>query len=131
MRYQRVVASRREINFACQLFRISFFISALQENLANSLPECFRSKIALNPAAVADRNATALFGNNHCDRIGFLSDSQARAMAQTKTPIERFSLAYREDASGGGNASIAHDHPPIVKGGLRMKKSEEKLNREN
>src|SRR5688572_4183817 len=46
MRYQSVVASRREINFARQLFRICFFIfiSALQQDFADALAETFRSK---------------------------------------------------------------------------------------
>ena len=69
MRYQRVVARRREINFARQLFRISFFISALEENFANPLSESFRGEIALDPAPVADRNPPRLFRDYDGDRI--------------------------------------------------------------
>src|SRR3954466_14474819 len=64
IRYQSVVASRREINFARQLFRISFFISSLQQQFANPLAERFRSKIAFDPASLANRNTPGLFRNN-------------------------------------------------------------------
>src|SRR6266849_2881205 len=51
IRYQSVVASKREINFARQFFRISFFIIAVQENFADAFAECFRSEPALDSAA--------------------------------------------------------------------------------
>src|SRR5204863_9831149 len=54
IRYQSVVASRREINFARQLFRISFFISALEQQFADTFAESFRGKAALDPAAMTD-----------------------------------------------------------------------------
>ena len=39
MRYQSAVASRREISFAPQLFRIIFFIIAMEEHFPEALPE--------------------------------------------------------------------------------------------
>ena len=39
MRYQSAVASRREITFARQLFRIIFFIIAMEEHFAEPLPK--------------------------------------------------------------------------------------------
>src|SRR3954469_20716984 len=61
IRYQSVVASRREINFARQLFRISFFISPLEQQFADALPERFRSEIPLDSPAVTNRNTACLF----------------------------------------------------------------------
>ena len=41
--------------FACQFFRISFFIiRALQQNLADPFTKCFRSEITLDPAAMTN-----------------------------------------------------------------------------
>jgi len=41
--------------FACQFFRISFFIiRALQQNFADPFAECFRGKITLDPAAMTN-----------------------------------------------------------------------------
>ena len=41
--------------FACQFFRISFFIiRALQQNLADPFAKCFRSEITLDSAAVTN-----------------------------------------------------------------------------
>ena len=54
IRYQRVVASSREINFARQLFRISLFISAVQKDFGNALPECLRAKTALDSSPMTD-----------------------------------------------------------------------------
>ena len=48
IRYQSVVASRREINFARQLFRISFFIGPLQQQFPDAFAEAFRREIALD-----------------------------------------------------------------------------------
>ena len=48
-------------------------------------------------------------------------------MPQTEAPIECFPLAYREDAGGGGNASVAHDHSSVMQGGFRMKERQEKF----
>src|SRR3954463_15380719 len=61
IRYQSVVASRREINFARQLFRISFFISPLEQQFADAFAESLRGKAALDPAAMANRDPAGLF----------------------------------------------------------------------
>ena len=61
MRYQSVVASRREINFARQLFRICFFISALEQDFGDALAEAFRREIALDPPPVTDGNGPRFF----------------------------------------------------------------------
>src|SRR5438094_780855 len=55
IRYQSVVARRSEMIFACQFFRISFFIiRALQQNLADAFAKCFRSEITLDPPAMTN-----------------------------------------------------------------------------
>src|SRR5437016_4030945 len=87
IRYQRVVASRREINFARQFFRISLFIIAVQQNFRDALPECFWSKIALDPAPVTNRNAAGLFRNNHRHSIRFLGNAETGAMTQPETAV--------------------------------------------
>src|SRR5206468_13064713 len=79
-RYQSVVASRREINFARQFFRISLFIFAVQQNLRDSLPERLRCEIALNSPPMANGNAAGLFGNDHRHGVGLLSDPKPGAM---------------------------------------------------
>src|SRR2546423_14831224 len=100
IRYQSVVASRREINFARQLFRISFFISPLQQQFADAFAESFRSETALNPASMTDRNPARFFRNHHGNRVRFLGNAEAGAMPQTETAIECFALAHRENAGG-------------------------------
>src|SRR5215208_7017477 len=82
IRYQSVVASRREINFARQLFRISFFISPLQQQFANAFAESFRRKPAFDPSPVANGNTAGLFGDDHGDRIGFLGNPEPSTVTQ-------------------------------------------------
>src|SRR5205823_7700528 len=78
IRYQSIIASRSEINFARQFFRISVFILAVQQNFRNALTERLWSEIALDPAPVTNGNSACLFGDNHRDGIRFLSDSERR-----------------------------------------------------
>src|SRR5207247_3575957 len=68
IRYQSVVASRREINFARQFFRISLFIFGMQQNLRDPLTKSLRSEIALNSTPVTNGNTACLFGDDyrHC-----------------------------------------------------------------
>jgi len=71
MRYQSVVASRREINlarqfcrvslacrtesnFARQFFEVSLFIIAVQQNFRDVLTKCLQRKIALNSRPMAN-----------------------------------------------------------------------------
>src|SRR5919197_194857 len=68
IRYQSVVASRREINFARQFLRISLFIIAVQQNLRDPLAKSLRSEIALNSAPMTNGNTASLFGNDY--RVG-------------------------------------------------------------
>jgi hypothetical protein len=53
MRYQRAVARRREVSFAGQLFRISFFMT-MEQDFAEALPETFGGKVAFNPPAITN-----------------------------------------------------------------------------
>src|SRR6187397_1479479 len=79
-RNQSVVARRSEINFACQFFRITLFILAVQQNFGNALPESLRSEIALDSTPMANGNSACLLGDNDSDRIGFLGDSESGAV---------------------------------------------------
>src|SRR4030095_4693228 len=90
IRNQSVVARRSEINFARQFFRISFFITAMQQNFSNALTECLWSKIALDSAPVTNGNSTCLFGDNDGDGIRFLGDSEPGGVAQSKAAAQRF-----------------------------------------
>src|SRR6266508_579674 len=65
IRYQSVVASRREINFARQFFRIILFIFAVQQNLRDPLTKSLRSEIALNSTPVTNGNTAGLFGDDY------------------------------------------------------------------
>ena len=56
MRYQSAVARRREVSFARQLFRISFFMGAVEQDFAEALPKSFRGEIPFEPAAMTDRD---------------------------------------------------------------------------
>src|SRR5947207_502582 len=62
IRYQSVVASRREINFARQFFRISLFIFGVQQDFRDPLAERLRSEIALNSSPMTNGNTARLFG---------------------------------------------------------------------
>src|SRR5207237_1941903 len=64
IRYQSVVASRREINFARQFFRISLFIFAVQQDFRDPLTERLRSEIALDSAPMTNGNTACLFGDD-------------------------------------------------------------------
>src|SRR6266852_2941449 len=79
IRYQSVVASRREINFARQFFRINLFIFAVQQNLRDPLAKGLRSKIALNSPPMANGNTTRLFGDDYRHGVRFLSNPEAGA----------------------------------------------------
>src|SRR5438034_1416618 len=80
IRYQSVVASRNEINFARQFFRISLFILAVQQNFGDPLPKRLGIEIALNSAPVANGNTAGLFRNDHRHGIGFLGDPEPGAV---------------------------------------------------
>src|SRR5947208_8553695 len=80
IRYQSVVASRSEINFARQFFRISLFIIAVQQNFSDPLTKRLRSEIALNSPPMTNGNAASLFGYDHRHGVRFLGDPEARAM---------------------------------------------------
>ncbi len=82
MRYQSAVASRREVSFARQLFRIIFFMVTMEQNLAEPLPERLRRKIPLEPAPITDRNRARFFGNDDRDRIRFLGNTERGSMSQ-------------------------------------------------
>src|ERR1043166_2681420 len=89
MRYQSVVASRREINFARQFFRISLFIFAVQQNLRDPLPKCLRRKIALNSTPMTNGNTARFFGDNYRHGVRLFGDPQSGPMTQSETAIER------------------------------------------
>src|ERR1700746_185241 len=80
IRYQSVVASRREINFARQFFRISLFIFAVQQNLRDSLAKGLRSKIALHSPPATNGNTARLFGDDYRHCVRFLSNPESGAM---------------------------------------------------
>src|SRR5947199_8047721 len=80
IRYQSVVASKREINFARQFFRISLFIFAVQQNFRDPLTERLRCEIALDSSPMANRNTARLFGDDHGHGIRFLGDPEPRAV---------------------------------------------------
>ena len=54
MRYQSAVASRSEISFARQLFRIIFFIITVEQDLAEPLSESLGCKVPLDSAPVTN-----------------------------------------------------------------------------
>src|SRR4029077_6971252 len=80
IRYQSVVASRREINFARQFFRISLFIFAVQQDLRDPLAKGLRSKIALNSPPVTNGNTARLFGDDNRHGIRFLGNTKPGAV---------------------------------------------------
>src|SRR5438876_2739282 len=80
IRYQSVVASRSEINFARQFFRISLFILAVQQNFGNALSERLRGEIALNSAPVTNGNSACLFRYDDSHGVLFLGDSEPCAV---------------------------------------------------
>src|SRR5439155_5172131 len=121
IRYQSVVASRREINFARQFFRISLFIIAMQQNFRDALTKCFRSEIALDSPTVTNGNTASLFRDNHRYRVRFLGDSEASAMPQSQTSVQRLPLTNRENAGRGRNPAVANDDAAIVKSRLWVK----------
>ena len=77
IRYQSIVASRTDINFARQFSRVSlasrteinfarqFFIIAVQQNFRDPVAKCFRSKIALDSPPVTNGNTASLFRGDH------------------------------------------------------------------
>src|SRR5437764_8726899 len=127
IRYQSVVASRREINFACQLFRISFFIGPLQQNFANPLVKTFRGKTPFDPPAVTNGNSTGLLRNDHGNRVRFFRQTEPGAMTQSEAAIERLTLTNRKNTGRGRNAAIANNDAAIVQGCFGMKDGQHQL----
>src|SRR3954451_17924690 len=120
MRYQSVVASRSEISFARQFWSRSFFISPMEQQLADSFPEGVRGKIALNVAAMADGNPAGLFRNDDGDRVRFFRDPEARTMSKPEAAIKRFALANRKNAGCGHDPAVANDDAAVVQRALRL-----------
>jgi hypothetical protein len=61
--FSRVSLARRtESNFAGQFFEASLFIIAVQQNFRDALTKRLRSEIALNSPPMANGNAARLFG---------------------------------------------------------------------
>ena len=61
--FSRVSLARRtESNFAGQFFEASLFIIAVQQNFRDALTKRLPSEIALNSPPMANRNAARLFG---------------------------------------------------------------------
>src|SRR5436190_577616 len=52
-------------------------------------------------------------------------------MPQTEASIEGLPLANRENAGGGGNPSVAHDHSAIMQSGFRVKERQEEFDGKN
>src|SRR5947199_3258914 len=65
IRYQSVVASRREINFARQFFRISLFIFVIQQDSQNSLAKSARRKMASISTPMTNENPARPFAYNY------------------------------------------------------------------
>src|SRR6266480_353726 len=131
MRYQSAVASRREVSFARQLFRISFFMVTMEQNFAEPLPESLRRKIPLEPAPMTNRNRAGLFGNDDRNRVRFLGNAKRGAMPQSQTAIERLPLADREDASRGRDPAVSQDHAAVVQRRFGMKEREQQFSRKS
>src|SRR5262249_52809838 len=127
MRYQRVIASKREINFARQFFRISLFIMPVQQNLTDSLPKCFRREIALNSPPMANRNAAGLLGDNDRHRVGFFGDPERCAMAQAETAIQSFALAHRKNAGRSSDSAVPNDYAAVMQRRFRMENAQDQL----
>src|SRR6266705_2993206 len=130
IRYQSVVASRSEINFACQFFRIGLFILAVQQNFGDPLTETLRSEIALDSAPMTNGNSAGLLRNHHRHCVGFFSDPQTGPVTQSKAAIQCFPLAYRKNTRGGCDSSIANDHATVMERSLRMEDGQHQFDRE-
>src|SRR5262245_51793771 len=87
IRYQSVVASRREINFARQFFRIRLFIFAVQQYLRDPLAESLWSEIALNSTPMTNGNITRLFGDDDRHGVRLFSNSEPGSMTQSQASI--------------------------------------------
>src|SRR6266481_9043548 len=124
-----MVASRREINFARQLFRIRLFIFTVQQNFCDPLTERLRCEIALDSTPMANGNSACLFGDDHSDGIRFFSYAETRTVTQSEAAVQRFSLTHRKNAGCSCNSSVAKDHSAIVQCGLWMKDGQDKLDR--
>ena len=62
IRYQTIVASSTDINFARQFSEVSLFIIAVRQNFRDASTKRLRSEIALNSPPMANGNAARLFG---------------------------------------------------------------------
>ena len=51
-------------------------------------------------------------------------------MPKAEAAIKRFALAHRENAGGGSDPTVAHNHAAIVERRFRMEKRKQKLGRE-
>ena len=82
-----MVASRRQINFARQLFRIRLFIFAVQQNFRDPLTERLGRKIALDSPPVANGNTAGLFGYDDSHGVRFLGNAEPRAVTQSQAAV--------------------------------------------
>ena len=99
----------------------------MQEELAETAAEFFDTEVALDKAAVTDRDLSGFLGNHNRDGIGFLAEAEAGAVAEAEVAIEVLALGERENAGGGDDAVAAEDQPSIMKHGLRLEEREDEI----
>ena len=114
MRYHRAVARIRQASFALQLFRMISFILFVEEKLAEPPAELLQAQVALDEAAVANRNLAGLFRDDDRDSVGFLAEPESGPVAEPEITVEVLALGERKNAGGRNNAVASEDQPPVM-----------------
>ena len=99
----------------------------MQEELAESAAEFFDAEVALDQAAVADRDLAGFFGDDDRDGVRFLAEAEASAVAEAEVAVEVLALGERENAGGGDDAVAAEDQPSIVQHRLGLEEREDEF----
>lgn len=120
MAYHKAMARANDVNFACQLFRISFFILFANQEFAESAAEVFDVKIPFDYPILTNGNLPGFFGDDDDDRIGLFRQSEPSAVAEAQISIQVLALGEWKNAGRGDDAIIVKDQASIVQDRLRL-----------
>src|SRR5271170_8434694 len=91
------------------------------KQLTETITQLVDTQIALDLARNCQADAARFLGNDHRDRIGLLSYTNACAMPRSQLGGEHRVHRQRQKAGGGGYPVALHDYSAIVEGSARPK----------
>lgn len=101
------------------------------EGRFQALTEVIAASGADQFAIDAERNRARFFRDHDNDGIGFLRETDPRAVSQSDRAIAEFFWAHGKNTCGTGDAVLGNDHTAIVEGSFGIEHSHREFRREN